>query len=153
MKIYLIRHSFAENSYPDSERRLSNKGQTALMNSIDLWKKYEIKFDAVFSSPLLRAAQTAEIIKREFNIRNGVYTDKIFMPGSSTSAVIELLNNSEFESIAVIGHQPDLSYHIMSFVSVNGLNIKISPATLAEIIFTGRIRIGSGSLGKLLPPF
>ncbi len=152
MKVFLIRHSLASNTYPDSKRELSKEGIILLENSIQVWKKFGIHFDEIYSSPLARTMQTAEIIKDRFMIRNSIIINNDLQPGSNLKDLISILNTSKFEFIAVVGHQPDLTYHLSDLISGNSINCAFSPATLAEIHFTNRARIGSGILEKFIPP-
>lgn len=152
MRVYLVRHSFAENTHPDSKRELSSEGKRVLVNSINIWKKLEINFDSIYSSPLVRAIQTAEIINMNFNSRASVVKEEILLPGSSSSDLINLINSIKFENIIIIGHQPDLSHHLSNLISSSLVNCCFAPATLAEISFPGRARLGNGILEKLIPP-
>lgn len=65
MKIYLIRHGHAveaEGSLRDDHRYLSQKGRQALRQVGRLLREQGVQLDAMLTSPLTRAAQTAEIL-------------------------------------------------------------------------------------------
>lgn len=71
MKLIFIRHGLAEghfsqDQYADFERNLTPEGIKRLTKTFKLFKKHEQKIDVIFSSPLARAIQSAEIFW-EFN--------------------------------------------------------------------------------------
>jgi phosphohistidine phosphatase len=71
MKLIFIRHGLAEghfsqDQYADFERNLTEEGIKRLHKTFKLFKKHEEKIDVIFSSPLARAIQSAEIFW-EFN--------------------------------------------------------------------------------------
>lgn len=66
MKLIFIRHGLAEGHFSqnqdvDFDRVLTEDGIKRLNKTFKLFKKYEQKIDVIFSSPLARAIQTAEL--------------------------------------------------------------------------------------------
>ncbi len=66
MKLIFVRHGLAEghfsfNQDADFERTLTEDGIKRLNKTFKHFKKYEEKIDVIFSSPLARAIQSAEI--------------------------------------------------------------------------------------------
>ena len=66
MKLIFIRHGLAEGHFSfdqdaDFERTLTPEGIKRLERTFKLFKKHEFKIDVIFSSPLARAVQSAEI--------------------------------------------------------------------------------------------
>ncbi len=66
MKLIFIRHGLAEghfsqDQYADFERELTEEGIKRLRKTFKDFKKAEPKIDVIFSSPLARAIQSAEI--------------------------------------------------------------------------------------------
>lgn len=66
MKLIFIRHGLAEghfslDQYADFERVLTEEGIKRLRKTFKTFKKHEQKIDVIFSSPLARAIQSAEI--------------------------------------------------------------------------------------------
>ena len=67
MNLYLMRHGIAlpqddPSVASDSERPLSHKGVKRMRKAAKGVRRLDIPFDALLTSPLLRARQTAEII-------------------------------------------------------------------------------------------
>ncbi len=154
MNLYLIRHSTAEKislDKKDFDRELSEQGRSVLTNSIQSWKYYFEHIDIIYSSPLIRALQTAEIISSNFQNNPKIIKDNVLGSGGRTADLIDLLNTIEFENIAIVGHQPDLSYHVNNFCGNGTFNLSFSPATIAKIEFDNVIKYGKGRLAFLIP--
>ena len=65
VKIYLIRHGHAveaEGSLRDEHRYLSARGRQSLRQVGRLLREQRVELDAILTSPLTRAAQTAELL-------------------------------------------------------------------------------------------
>jgi len=155
MNLYLIRHSIAENitiDKKDYDRELTEEGIFVINKSSKAWKKYIGNVDAVLSSPLKRAIQTAEIISSNLQDNQNVIKDNNLGTGSKTSDLIDLLISLEYKNVVVVGHQPDLSYHINNFCGTGSFNLAFPPASLAKIEFENRIKYGNGRLIYFIPP-
>jgi len=156
MNIFLIRHGKAEPASPakkDIDRELTDEGINIVKRSVGFWKNGIISFDFIFTSPFKRAVQTAEIIAELLNYKNELIKDRTLSPGSSTRSVIQLAEVLDGDNIALVGHQPDMGYHISCLVCNSQLNLKFSPVSIAKISFNGKPEPGKGILEFLLPPF
>ena len=155
MNLYLIRHSIAENisiDKKDFDRELTSEGKSVIAKTSQAWKNYINQLDIVLSSPLTRAVQTAEIISSNLQTNQNLIKDNNLGTGSRTSDLIELLNSLEYENVAVVGHQPDLSIHVNNFCGTGSFNLVFPPAALAKIEFDNSIKYGRGKLVYFIPP-
>jgi phosphohistidine phosphatase len=156
MNLYLIRHSISEKSSfskKDFERELTKEGKFVIQKSAEAWKKYIEQFEIIFSSPLTRALQTAEIVSSVMQSISNIIVENNLGSGSRTSDLIEILNSTNKNEIAIVGHQPDLSIHIFNLCGNGRLNLSLPPATIIKIEFENRIKYGSGRLAFFIPPF
>ena len=156
MNIFLIRHGKAEPASPakkDIDRELTDEGKSIIKRSIGFWKNGIISFDFIITSPFKRAIQTAEIIAELMNYNNDLIIDSVLSPGGSTRSVIELAEVLNGGNIAVVGHQPDMRFHISSLACNSQVNLKFSPASIAKVSFKGMLKPGKGILEFLFPPF
>jgi phosphohistidine phosphatase len=69
MKLYILRHGeAAEHSDPrfknDADRPLTPNGIRRTKQLAHSLRQLEVSFDVIFSSPLVRARETAEIVER-----------------------------------------------------------------------------------------
>jgi phosphohistidine phosphatase len=113
-QLYLIRHGLAADhgDYADDrERPLTAKGQAKTKAVAAQLKKIGLHFDEIFTSPLVRAHQTAEILLQA-NLSAQMTITKTLAPGGSFS---NWLNEraAKFptvpQALALVGHEPDLS--------------------------------------------
>ncbi|MHB8643835.1 MAG: SixA phosphatase family protein [Gaiellaceae bacterium] len=102
MHIYLVRHAKAEPGDPDELRPLAEKGRKQAQ---ELGRRFARDgVDAVVSSPLLRARETANAIAKATGTE--VVTDERLAPGA-TAADIRTVAQGRGERVVVVGHQPD----------------------------------------------
>ncbi|WP_337872643.1 phosphohistidine phosphatase SixA [Ignavibacterium sp.] len=154
MNLYLIRHSTSEKANPfkkDFERELTSEGRELINRAANGWKKIIPTFDLVLYSPYLRAEQSAKIISEVYNISDKLSKENNLAAGCSTGMLIDTLSLYDFENIAVVGHQPDLSYHIANLCSKNSLNINFPAAAISKINFSSAVKFSGGKLEFLIP--
>ncbi len=103
MRLYLVRHAEAAPGEPDELRRLTPSGRAAAR---DLGRRLaeEEPPDAVLTSPLLRARETAEEIARAAGVE--VQPDDRLSPGATAKDVLDAVAGRG-ERVVVVGHQPD----------------------------------------------
>jgi phosphohistidine phosphatase len=105
------------------------------------------------TSPLLRARQTAEAILRHWGpdapqLRE---TD-LLAPGGKHRKAARYLRELEGESVAVVGHQPDLGELVGWFIGSRKAQVDLAKGGVACVVFDGPPRKGSGYLAWLLTP-
>ena len=154
MNLYLIRHGDAEPVSaikPDNKRELTSKGKETIRKAAEGWKKIIKSFDVIASSPFIRAVQTAEIIAAVYNHKDKIITDKKITSGCRFEDLTDFIKSFDEDDIAIVGHEPDMSRHLSSFVSSSGMYAEFKKGCLAKIKFEGKIRAGSGTLEYLIP--
>lgn len=113
MELYLIRHGLAgqHGDYPnDDERPLTNEGKRKTEQVARRFQSLGLHFDLILTSPLIRAKQTAEILKSA-HLSDSLEVAGYLAPGGDIQSW-----HSWFESwrtpektLALVGHEPDLS--------------------------------------------
>ena len=155
MNLFLVRHAKSESASgkkSDSEREITTEGILILKNSIEVWKNYLTKIDYIISSPILRAVQTAEQIKTGFNFSSDILKDHLLLPGSDATDYLHVIKAHKSENLILVGHQPDISDAISSFIGCENFDIPFKPASLAKITFNGKPALSRGMLEILIPP-
>jgi phosphohistidine phosphatase len=159
MKLYILRHGDAVEAgdarVKDSERPLTAKGIQRTEQLAEALKQMEVSFDAVLSSPLVRARETAEIVARGLKFGGKVdLTDALTLSGSMENLVRQLtMLRPSPKNVLLVGHEPYLSGFISLLCTGGpGLGLEMKKGALC------RLEVESPSCGKcatlewLLPP-
>lgn len=114
MEVYLIRHGIAADrgTYTkDAERPLTKKGISKTTKVAEKLLDIGITFEHILSSPLVRAYQTAEILKNVGLGKQIMLHDPLAIGGDIQLWLQWLTNNYRPEiRLALVGHQPDLAH-------------------------------------------
>ncbi len=155
MNLYLVRHAKAESASvkkSDAERELTSEGINILQNSIQVWNNFIDEINFIISSPILRAVQTSEHIKKEIYFSKDILKDSFLKPSSDSADFLHIIKMHKSENLMLIGHQPDISNAISSFTGCDIFDVPFKPASFAKITFNGKPAIGKGVLEILIPP-
>jgi phosphohistidine phosphatase len=155
MDLYLIRHAEAvsrdDPKYPEDERPLTDVGRAQARAVAKALVARGVQFDAVISSPVVRARQTAEELLQNMP---GPLADVEFCrhlaPGGKYRKLRRYLIAVEGESVALIGHEPDLSDLAARLIGSRKAQIELSKAGVALIRCDGVVGKGDGRLVWLL---
>lgn len=154
MNLYLIRHGIAEEHSlrkSDSLRELTPEGRKKMEAAAMGWKSIIDGFDVLVSSPLVRAVQTAGVVKDVFHYKGEILTDTRLAPGSRTDKIVDMANEMGYDDIAMFGHEPDFSEHVSNLISSSGAYVNFKKGLIAKISFTGKARIAGGTLEFFIP--
>ena len=106
MDLFLIRHAIAEErraGLPDAQRALTKKGRTRFEAVVQGLDRAGFRFDHVYYSPWLRAAQTAELLAPN---NDGPL---IAADGLAQSPQPAFFASLKGERVACVGHEPWMS--------------------------------------------
>jgi phosphohistidine phosphatase len=117
MELYLLRHGVAvQRGTPgyknDRLRPLTPDGRRRLAAIAVGMKRLGVSFDVIFSSPLVRARETAELIARGLGLDRHVTTSPLLAPDADTGrllAEVETMLSRTSARVLLVGHEPDLS--------------------------------------------
>lgn len=108
--ITLIRHGSAGDAARDEDRALTRAGRREARKVGRRLLRTGSRFDALVSSPLVRALQTAEIVAARLDHGGAFFVDRRLEPDRSPRAVIELLRELPVgRRVALVAHEPILS--------------------------------------------
>ncbi|MCI0412673.1 phosphohistidine phosphatase SixA [bacterium] len=152
MRIFILRHAIAEDSAKggDSQRALSEEGRRKMRDAAAGFARLELEIDAIYSSPLVRAVQTAEILARAISYSAKIETMQELAPGHSPESVGNRLRSlKKSGNIVLSGHEPNCS-ELASFLS-GGAQIEFKKGAIC-LIETESTTAGSGILIWHLSP-
>jgi len=151
-----LRHGEAGRRSPlpgDSKRSLTTEGKQEIVDLSNGLTSLELKLDYIFTSPLLRAKQTAEIVAKSLKYKGKVEELDALKPEGSKLEFYSALSRMKQDSmILVVGHEPYLSEMISEAISQSGCRIDLKKAGLARIRILSTLPIIRGELRWLLTP-
>lgn len=156
MQVLIIRHGRAEDRAPDgrdASRRLTDDGR-ARMREVARGLKTQIEgLDIIATSPLPRARETAAIVAEVFGSAEPGNLD-VLAPGVDAKAVLRWLGEQRATAtIALVGHEPDLSRLAALLTSGNSSTaVQMKKGAVCSIEFDGRPAAGAGTLVFLMQP-
>jgi len=159
MKLYVVRHGIAvDRADPslksDGERWLTEEGKRRTRQVAEGLKALGVEVDAVITSPLVRARETAEIMADVLGVKKPIETDAL-APGVNLNALFRLYDElDQPDSVMIVGHEPDLSEIVSTLVwgdDRGDLDFKKAGVALLEI---DRLPIEEGgvALRWFIPP-
>ncbi len=125
MRLIVVRHAEAAPGDPDELRVLTAQGR---VDAAALGERLAGEgLDAVVTSPLLRARETADAIAAASAL--AVETDERLAPGATADG-LRAAAEGRGETVAVVGHQPDLG---LAMLALTGAEHAFAPGGTAVV--------------------
>jgi phosphohistidine phosphatase len=148
MKLCFLRHGEADWpnwNKPDDERPLTERGRKEMKRVAKFLQRLKFSADAILTSPLPRASQTAEIAAARLGIE--LKTESALAHGFNVERLRRLLAKAGADCIMIVGHEPEFSEVIKE---LTGGEVKLSKAGVALLEVNRECT--SGKLLWLFPP-
>lgn len=125
MIIYFLRHANAGqkkfNPKKDEKRPLDNEGVRQCTHMGRILSAMQVSVDAVISSPLKRATQTAALVANEIGYDGKLHLDDALRPEASYEQFRDMLGkHAKAEAVMVVGHNPNFSEFLGHTIATNG---------------------------------
>ena len=139
MEIYFLRHANAGkpkvNPEKDEQRPIDDLGIEQSHAVGRALAALEVNLDAILSSPLVRARQTAAIVSTELKQKDKLLTDEALRPEASYEQFQELLARyQDKQAIMVVGHNPSLTEFLNQLVTGDGSEqIELKKGAVARV--------------------
>lgn len=139
MNLYLMRHANAGLRKPnptlDLKRGLVKEGKEQCIQMARLLSALKVQIDAVISSPLKRALQTAQLVSTELGYEAKIEVNPALAPDGTFAAFQDLLTtHSASDGILVVGHNPNLNQFLGKLVTGNGgASLRLRKGAIARI--------------------
>lgn len=147
MILYFLRHAEAE----EDGSRLTQAGIAALRAAGPLWRRLNLRPEAIISSPLPRAMETARHAVEALELAADAVADERLAPGAEWGAMARAMaDRGDRRSLLFVGHEPDLSRAIALLTGAS--SVRMRKGSLACVEFYGVPEPGSGELAWLLDP-
>ena len=134
-ELVFFRHGIAADTIPDSSRPLTEEGIRKTYASAEGLKKMAIPFDRVFTSPWLRATQTAAIVSEVLMIPAPEEMPEL-AGDHSAMELLQALQNCQGHSFLLVGHQPLLGDAVATLLGAAGrceIDLKKSGACSVQL--------------------
>lgn len=112
-ELYLVRHAIAAergDDWPDDDRRpLTERGVSRFKEVVAGLVALDVVVDEIFTSPLVRAKQTAELLAAGLSGKSSVKILDALAPGHTPASVLaQLARTAKRRRLMLVGHEPDL---------------------------------------------
>ena len=118
----LLRHGIAEDPSPDKkdeDRGLTAEGHARMKEIARGLERALPKAQAIYTSPLLRAVQTALWVSKGYRSRVNVTTTDALAPGASHKDFLELIASIQERRAVLVGHEPTLTNNLRALVKID----------------------------------
>jgi phosphohistidine phosphatase len=147
-RIYLVRHGHAEEGFgkDDADRALTAYGVERLERAAPLLPRMDVAPAHIFSSPRLRARQTANILAGALGLPVEISEAVNF--GFDTVALSTFLTDYPDTDLMFVGHNPDMSLMLFKLC---GAEVSMKKGAVARVDMTSP-RMVRGQLVWLVTP-
>ncbi len=159
MQLLVVRHAIAEDrdafaaaGGDERLRPLTADGTRKMERGASGLRTIVPSVDLLAASPLTRATETAEILRREYEI-DRVQIVPVLAPECGVGEVIEWLNSTAGDVVAVVGHEPQLSYLVSKLIGAGDrASVELKKGSACLVALSADNQSGHGQLVWSLPP-
>ncbi len=148
MRIYLVRHGDAvpeEDAGSDRDRWLSERGREAARVLARLLREQRVELDAILTSPLPRAVQTAELVAHGLDFLGPIVARRALEPAAQPRVAANEIAAAG-GSVLVVSHEPavsSLAAHLLGLPAFPGFRTaQCCAITSGKPVFSARADLG-----------
>ncbi len=154
--LFILRHGEAGNRMTvvekDSERPLTPEGRAEMQKIAKSLKAAGLQTSQIYTSPLKRARETAEITAQILKIPKLEEWDELKPDGSKAALYRKLARLEQNSRLFLVGHEPYLSSMIGEIIGTTGARLVLKKGGLGKVRITSFTPRISGELRWLLTP-
>jgi len=154
VNIYVLRHAQAEAleaAVGDSKRPLTLQGRKSVEEVLRSARKAKVAPDVIFTSPLIRAKETAEIAASVLRCSRVVETNHLLPTSAPFALWREISEEKKAGSIFLVGHEPHLS-RLIAFLLEAAVSVDLKKGALVRIETRGKLGPPRGVLKWMITP-
>ncbi|MEX0679550.1 MAG: histidine phosphatase family protein [Pirellulales bacterium] len=149
--LYIIRHAYAgqhgDPRWPDdSLRPLTGKGQKQFRRVVKKLARRGFAPQVVATSPMVRCRQTADVVCERLSPPPSLVPLDALEPGSRLEELVEWSNAQNVETLAWVGHAPDVDRLAASLLGMRDGGMAFAKGAVAAIRFDDQVAPGEGEL-------
>ncbi len=107
------------------------------------------KAQVIYSSPLLRAVQTALWVSKGYKSKMNINTSDALAPGATAKQFLELIKTIPERRVIFVGHEPTLSTNMAALVGIERAKVELKKGGCYGVRIAPD---GKGTLEWLLSP-
>ena len=124
--------------YPNDDRPLTEDGIKKLTESAKGIASLADNFDAIVSSPLVRALETAKITAESVGYGNDIDTTEYMVPGNPMRSLFNFLRDyNDKVKLLLVGHEPHLGYLASYLLGIEEHAIEFKKGGMCRIDIEG----------------
>jgi phosphohistidine phosphatase len=136
----------------DSERPLTPEGRAEMQNIAKSLKTIGLQINRIYTSPLRRARETAEIAAEILKIPTLEEWDELKPDGSKAALYRKLARLEQNSRLILVGHEPYLTSMIGEIIGSTSAKIVLKKGGIGKVRITSFTPRISGELRWLLAP-
>jgi phosphohistidine phosphatase len=154
MRCYFLRHGLAgdpaEWQGNDFDRPLTDEGETRMAREAKTIDKLNLGLDAIVTSPLVRAKQTATIVAERLDLTDKLEEDPRVGGSFDIKGLSGILEqHPDADAIMLVGHEPSMSDVIGTIIGGGTIDLKKGGLACVELRDPSSLK---GQLVWLIPP-
>jgi phosphohistidine phosphatase len=150
--VILLRHGIAEEpsaEKKDEDRGLTAEGHTRMKQIARGLERAMPKAQAIYTSPLLRAMQTALWVSKGYDSRVNITTTDALAPAATKKQFTAFFKSIPEKRVILIGHEPNLTEALRVLTGLEGDGIELKKGGCYGVRLDAE---GHGVLEWVLPP-
>lgn len=116
-RLYLMRHGIAAG--PEEDPPLTPGGRSMLRIQAQAMSRLGLDVEAILTSPLRRARETAECVAEGLGLAGAVRVTDLLRPGCRMSSLASI--GSDERGILAVGHAPDMGLITAALSGLHGM--------------------------------
>jgi phosphohistidine phosphatase len=145
MKLYFLRHGIAADAQSwkgdDASRPLTDEGCDKMAREAKTIAKLDLDLDAILTSPLMRAKQTAKIVADRLDLNERLFEDRRLAGNFDTTQLAAILRDrSDAENLMLVGHEPDMSAIVGNLAGDADIDLKKGGLACVELSDLGSMQ-------------
>lgn len=146
MRLYFLRHAEAVDGFDDAARELSAHGREQCRHLGHWLRTAGVTFDAVYTSPLVRARQTAEGVLKAAGLAKGpapVEQAALLNESSAAACTRWLPSLLTHKHVLLVGHAPSLAERVRWLLDIRHPEAFDMPKASLACVATDDARSGT----------
>jgi phosphohistidine phosphatase len=160
MKLIVIRHGragtpaqFKRSGMSDDLRPLTVEGRKRMRNNADGLAVLIPQIDAMGTSPLVRAVETAQIVAKVYGKLSPSEVKELSPGGDPAKVIAWISKHPKNSTVAIVGHEPTLSMLVTWLVSgSNKPFFELKKGGACSVELPDKVAAGAGELNWLMTP-